>query len=93
MRTLAVLALAFLAILTGAAAEQPNWDRIADRLLEVRSATWQIGWTRTYTTRDDGGTYGMTVLPLDDPEHGVKGRSWAWVSLVDNVTNDPTNWW
>jgi hypothetical protein len=39
------------------------------------------------------GTYGMTVLPLDDPEHGVKGRSWAWVSLVDNVTNDPTNWW
>jgi hypothetical protein len=39
------------------------------------------------------GTYGMTVLPLDDPENGVKGRSWAWVSLVDNVTGDPTNWW
>lgn len=39
------------------------------------------------------GTYGMTVLPLDDPAHGVEGRSWAFVSLVDNVTNDPTNWW
>jgi len=39
------------------------------------------------------GTYGMTVLPLDDPEQDVKGRSWAYVSLVDNVTGDPTNWW
>jgi len=39
------------------------------------------------------GTYGLTVLPLDDPEHGVEGRSWAYVSLVDNVTGDPTNWW
>jgi hypothetical protein len=39
------------------------------------------------------GTYGMTVLPLDDNAHGVKGRSWAYVSLVDNVTNDATNWW
>jgi hypothetical protein len=39
------------------------------------------------------GTYGMTVLPLDDPANGVKGRSWAWVSLVDNVTGDPTNRW
>ena len=39
------------------------------------------------------GTYGLTVLPLDDAAHGVQGRSWAFVSLVDNVTNDPTNWW
>jgi hypothetical protein len=39
------------------------------------------------------GTYGLTVLPLDDPTHGVEGRSWAFVSLVDNVTGDPTNWW
>jgi hypothetical protein len=39
------------------------------------------------------GTYGLTVLPLDDPGHGVQGRSWAWVSLVDNATGDPTNWW
>jgi hypothetical protein len=35
----------------------------------------------------------MTMVPLDDPANGVKGRSWAWVSLVDNVTGDPTNWW
>jgi hypothetical protein len=39
------------------------------------------------------GTYGLTVLPLDDPAAGVKGRSWAYVSLVDNATGDPTNWW
>ncbi len=39
------------------------------------------------------GTYGLTVLPLDDPERDLKGRSWAWVSLVDEVTGDPTNWW
>jgi len=39
------------------------------------------------------GTYGLTVLPLDDPDNGVEGRSWAFVSLVDNVTGDSTNWW
>ena len=39
------------------------------------------------------GTYGLTVLPLDDPEHGIQGRAWAYVSVVDNVTGDPTNWW
>jgi hypothetical protein len=39
------------------------------------------------------GTYGLTVLPLDDAANGVEGRSWAFVSLVDNVTNDPTHWW
>ncbi len=39
------------------------------------------------------GIYGLTVLPLDDAAHGVEGRSWAFVSLVDNVTGDSTNWW
>jgi hypothetical protein len=39
------------------------------------------------------GTYGLTVLPLDDDEAGVQGRSWAFISLIDNVTGDPTNWW
>ena len=39
------------------------------------------------------GTYGLTVLPLDDEANGVEGRSWAFVSLVDNVTGDSTNWW
>jgi hypothetical protein len=37
------------------------------------------------------GLYGLTVLPLDEP--GSPGRSWAYVSVVDNVTNDPTNLW
>lgn len=39
------------------------------------------------------GSYGLTVLPLDDPDTGVQGRSWAYVSIVDNLTNDPTNLW
>jgi len=39
------------------------------------------------------GTYGLTVLPLDDEAKGIEGRSWAFVSLVDNVTGDSTNWW
>jgi len=39
------------------------------------------------------GTYGLTVLPLDDEANSIQGRSWAFVSLVDNVTGDSTNWW
>jgi hypothetical protein len=33
------------------------------------------------------GLYGLSVIPLGD------GRSWAYVSLVDNITGDPTNLW
>ncbi len=39
------------------------------------------------------GTYGLTVVPLDDSSAGIRGRSWAFVSLIDNRTGDPTNWW
>ena len=39
------------------------------------------------------GTYGLTVLPLDDDAAGVQGHCWAYVSLIDNITGDPTNWW
>jgi hypothetical protein len=39
------------------------------------------------------GSYGLTVLPLDDESAGVKGRSWAFVSMIDQQTGDPTNWW
>ncbi|MEO8218833.1 MAG: hypothetical protein ABI718_17295, partial [Acidobacteriota bacterium] len=37
------------------------------------------------------GTYGLTVSPLDSV--GYPGRSWAYVSLVDNISGDPTNLW
>jgi hypothetical protein len=33
------------------------------------------------------GVYGLSVIPLGT------GRSWAYVSLVDNITGDPTNLW
>jgi hypothetical protein len=41
----------------------------------------------------EAGLYGLSVIPLDDPAAGVEGRSWAYVSLVDNATNDPVNLW
>ena len=37
------------------------------------------------------GLYGLTVLPLDQPDR--PGRSWAYVSIIDNATGDPTNLW
>ena len=37
------------------------------------------------------GLYGLTVLPLDAEDR--PGRSWAYVSIVDNLTGDPTNLW
>lgn len=37
------------------------------------------------------GLYGLTVLPLDAGDK--PGRSWAYVSIVDNLTGDPTNLW
>jgi len=39
------------------------------------------------------GTYGLSVVPLDDAENGVEGRSWAYVTLVDNLTGDSTILW
>ena len=39
------------------------------------------------------GSYGLTVLPLDDVDHGIEGRSWAYVSVIDQLTNDPINLW
>jgi hypothetical protein len=33
------------------------------------------------------GLYGLTVIPQGE------GRSWAYVSLVDNISGDPTNLW
>lgn len=33
------------------------------------------------------GLYGLSVLPLDG------AGTWPYVSTVDNVTGDPTNWW
>jgi hypothetical protein len=60
------------------------WENILDRL--ERMLGLQVGDL-------PNGTYGLTVLPLDNAAEGVQGRSWAFVSLIDNVTNDPANWW
>lgn len=37
------------------------------------------------------GIYGLSVIAEDDGD--AAGRSWAYVSLVDNVTGDPAIWW
>ena len=39
------------------------------------------------------GSYGLTVVSLDDPNSGVEGHSWAYVSIIDNITYDPINLW
>ena len=41
----------------------------------------------------ENGTYGLTLVPLDDPENGVEGRSWAYVTLIDYLTGDSTILW
>jgi hypothetical protein len=38
-------------------------------------------------TEIPNGIYGLSVVPLDGT------GCWPYVSLVDNVTGDPTNWW
>lgn len=48
--------------------------------------TRQRGLSQLFTAIPDG-IYGLSVLPL-----GGSG-CWPYVSLVDNVTGDPTNWW
>jgi hypothetical protein len=60
------------------------WENLQDRL--ERLLGLEVGSLPE-------GIYGLTVLPLDDPGHGVEGRSWAYVALVDNVTGDPTHLW
>ena len=60
------------------------WENVLDRL--ERLLGLQVGDL-------PAGSYGLTVLPLDNAAGGVQGRSWAFVSLIDNVTNDPANWW
>ena len=35
----------------------------------------------------------LTVMPLDDADAGIEGRSWAYVSVIDELTNDPINLW
>ncbi len=42
------------------------------------------------------GSYGLTVLPLDGFEADgtwFRGHSWAYISIIDNRSNDPFNLW
>ena len=44
-----------------------------------------------FGTELSAGFYGLSVIPEDVKDS--PGRSWAYVSTIDNVTGDPTNWW
>jgi hypothetical protein len=46
----------------------------------------QRGLPQLFSAMADG-IYGLSVVPLDGT------GCWPYVSLVDNVTGDPTNWW
>jgi hypothetical protein len=54
----------------------------ASGALEVRTGSWMSMVSRTYTTREDGGTYG-DILPLYPP-HGWPVRHFAGIELNDN---------
>jgi hypothetical protein len=68
---------------------------VAERTFTLEPlASLQQELERLFDVEDlPAGAYGLTVLPLDDPLTGAPGRSWAYVSVVDNRTNDPTNLW
>ena len=50
--------------------------------------TRQADLTAWFGQRIHDGVYGLSVIP-----EGEHGRSWAYVAIVDNRTNDPTIWW
>lgn len=54
----------------------------ASGALEVRTGSWMSMVSRTYTTREDGGTYG-DILPLYPP-HGWPARHFAGIEVSDN---------
>ncbi len=51
-------------------------------------ALLQNGLRQFFGTELPDGLYGLSVLPLN----GAEG-CWPYISVVDNVTNDPTNFW
>ncbi|MGH9457806.1 MAG: hypothetical protein ACRD2J_09240 [Thermoanaerobaculia bacterium] len=51
--------------------------------LEIRTASWMSAFSRTYTTREDGGTYG-DILPLY-PQHGWPYRHFAGIEVGSHV--------
>jgi hypothetical protein len=51
----------------------------------------QVKLTDLTSSCSSPGPYGLSVIPLDKP--GQQGRSWAYVSILDNATGDPTILW
>lgn len=83
-------------------------ERAVDHRLELHAADGRLAAERTVRLEPHehaqrrleqwlgavpDGLYGLTVTPLDDPDGGAPGRSWAYVSLVDERTGDPVNLW
>lgn len=60
-----------------------------DRTLETRQQL-QLPLAEIFPNLQ-AGLYGLSVVPLDD-EQGP-GKSWAYVAIVDNITNDPSHFW
>jgi hypothetical protein len=72
-----------------------NGRSVAERSVDLESlASLQREITHFFGLASlPSGAYGLTVLPLDNPDSGIQGHSWAYVSVIDNLTNDPVNLW
>ena len=68
-----------------------NTDEGVIRLVRVtqHAGKWQL----QSRLKSDAECTKFPVIPLDDPEIGLEGRSWAYVSIIYNLTNDPINFW
>jgi hypothetical protein len=61
-----------------------------DVVLESRASA-QVKLTDLTSSCSAPGPYGLSVIPLDKPSQ--PGRSWAYVSILDSATGDPTILW
>lgn len=65
---------------------------IGEREVELPSrASSQVSLGDLTTSCSAPGPYGLSVVPLDKP--GEQGRSWAYVSIMDRASGDPTILW
>jgi hypothetical protein len=65
---------------------------VANRTIRVDPGqSLQLALTSLFPPTPAKGVFGVSVVPKDTPNG--PGRSWAYISVIDNHTGDPTNFW